>query len=350
MTPLGIDLAGCQQYVVSFFDGIIDDQFAAKRYQIGKYYLKVGVEVRWYLCTNQAFLNKIIDILHEEYKDDMESLTLAFKVTNKIFNLELQLCLAALQELQNEEAAEKEMQAKQNVKQNIGAITEELAAMSEEVGASVADTIIRSESMKTDINEGLQSAIITSETSMTGRKQLDLVIEQTLSLKNSVNDIQTSISSLEANSREIGDIVAVITSIAEQTNLLALNAAIEAARAGEHGKGFSVVAAEVRKLAEQTKDSSSDIKELVASTTKQIEEVVNQINEVNSKTLSVNQNVQDTVNSFDEILTASSASKEQNERNNQEIIKFTSALKEIGEAGQKVAELADELNQQMLEY
>lgn len=350
MTPLGIDLAGCQQYVISFFDGIIDDQFAAKRYQIGKYYLKVEVEVRWYLCTNQAFLNKIIDILHEEYKDDLESLTLALKVTNKIFNLELQLCLSALQELQNEAAAAKEIQAKQNVKQNIGAITEELAAMSEEVGASVADAIVRSESIKSDINEGLQSAIITSETSMTGRKQLDQVIEQTLSLKNSVNDIKTSISSLEANSREIGDIVSVITSIAEQTNLLALNAAIEAARAGEHGKGFSVVAAEVRKLAEQTKDSSSDIKELVASTTKQIEEVVNQINDVNNKTLSANQNVQDTVNSFDEILAASNASKEQNERNNQEMIKFTSALKEIGEAGQKVAELADELNQQMQEY
>ncbi|WP_442780494.1 methyl-accepting chemotaxis protein [Bacillus sp. Au-Bac7] len=204
--------------------------------------------------------------------------------------------------------------------------------------------------MKTELDEGLKSSIITSESSIKGRKQLDQVIEETVALKDSVNEIKTSVGSLEANSREIGDIVAVITSIAEQTNLLALNAAIEAARVGEHGKGFSVVAAEVRKLAEQTKLSSSNITNLVLSTTKQIEDVVKQINEVNSKTLSANQNVQETVNSFDEILSASIVSTEKNEQNNKEMSNFSNILKEIGEAGSKVAELADDLNQTMQGY
>ena len=350
MTPIGIDLSGSQQYVISFFDGIIDDKYADKRYQLSKYYLMTGVEVRWYLCTNQSFTNNIQDLLAEEFKDDTESLALATKVTSKIFNLEVQLCLSALQMLQNEAAATKETEAKMHVKESIGTITEELAAMSEEMGASVTDVIDRSENIKTSIEEGLQSSIISTETSVTGRSQLDQAIEQTVSLKDSVTEIQTSIRALEVNSKEIGDIVAVITSIADQTNLLALNAAIEAARAGEHGKGFSVVAAEVRKLAEQTKNSSSNITELVVSTTRQIENVVEQIDEVNAKTVLANQNVQDTAESFDKILTASMASKEQNERNSEEMIKFTDILKDIGEAGSKVADLADTLHETMQGY
>jgi len=350
MTSIGVDLAGCQEYVIGFFDGVIDDQFAERRWNISKYYLAVGVEVRWYLCTNAVFVSTILDLLKEVYSDDVDSLMLAANVTTKIYNLELQLCLAYLQELQNEAAAKKEMEAKLQVKETIGSITEELAAMSEEVGASVADVVIRSESMKTELDEGLKSSITTSESSIKGRRQLDQVIEETVALKDSVNEIKSSVGSLEANSREIGDIVAVITTIAEQTNLLALNAAIEAARAGEHGKGFSVVAAEVRQLAEQTKLSSSNITSLVLSTTKQIEDVVKQISEVNSKTLSANHNVQETVNSFDEILSASIVSTEKNEQNNKEMGNFSDILKEIGEAGSKVAELADELNQTMQGY
>lgn len=350
LSSIGIDLAGAQQYVVDLFTGIIDDKYAERRYQLSQYYLVTGVEVRWYLCTYQAFINNILDLLSEKFKNDTESLVLASKVASKIVNLEMQLCLSSLQELQHAAAAAKETETKQEVKKSIGSITEELAAMSEEVGASVTDAAERSERIKTSLNEGLQSSIVTTETSETGKKQLDHVIEQTESLKDSVTGIQTSIRSLETNSKEIGDIVAVITSIAEQTNLLALNAAIEAARAGEHGKGFSVVAAEVRKLAEQTKASSNSITELVVSTTKQIEEVVQQINEVNMKTVSANQNVQDTAESFEEILTASMESREKNERNNQEMIKFASVLKEIGEAGSKLSQLADHLNGTMQQY
>jgi methyl-accepting chemotaxis protein len=79
---------------------------------------------------------------------------------------------------------------------------------------------------------------------------------------------------LDRESREIGKLVDGITRIASQTDLLALNAAIEAARAGQHGLGFRVVAAEVRKLAEQSGRSAEEVRTRVRATQEQITRVV----------------------------------------------------------------------------
>jgi methyl-accepting chemotaxis protein len=77
--------------------------------------------------------------------------------------------------------------------------------------------------------------------------------------------LRDEIEELERAAREIGSVVTMIAGIASQTNLLALNATIEAARAGEAGRGFSVVASEVKSLANQTADATRDITAQVAA-------------------------------------------------------------------------------------
>ena len=107
-----------------------------------------------------------------------------------------------------------------------------------------------------------------------------------------------SINHLVTMADEIRNIIGVINNIAEQTNLLALNASIEAARAGESGKGFSVVAEEIRKLAEQSGNFTKKIEDIVNDINSRDNEAVNNMNQAKESVLVVESAAEDTKESF----------------------------------------------------
>jgi len=132
-------------------------------------------------------------------------------------------------------------------------------------------------------------------------------------VKLSVERSTEQVRLLDEKGREIGKIVETIEQIAAQTNLLALNAAIEAARAGEHGRGFAVVADEVRKLAEQSTQSTKQIGDLIASVTKTVEETVSAIQSAQSEVVLGTQKSGTAGAALDQILVAAQTVLDQNQ-------------------------------------
>lgn len=212
----------------------------------------------------------------------------------------------------------------------VAATSEELAAASEEVTASadeVANTIIEVSRTTQDqydsieISREVMKSMVESiknvtanidDISVSSRNTLDSAEEGIVSSKDAVEKINSlkistektaeEIFRLNESSKEIEEIVDTISDIAEQTNLLALNAAIEAARAGEAGQGFSVVAEEVRKLAEQSAESSGQIAELISNIQNEIDRTVEAMETSNKEVESGVESVTKSSNKLSDIL------------------------------------------------
>jgi methyl-accepting chemotaxis protein len=148
------------------------------------------------------------------------------------------------------------------VSQNAEQITDQQQQI-EQVAAATEQMSTTSEQISENTQQVADAANSSMEKSRAGEAVLNESVGQIRNLAKSVQEVNEVIEELENRSTTISEVVEVIRKVADQTNLLALNAAIEAARAGEHGRGFSVVADEVRTLAQQTHESTTKIEDII---------------------------------------------------------------------------------------
>ena len=183
-----------------------------------------------------------------------------------------------------------------------------------------------------------------------GGTQMDVLRVKTEENHRAMESVNGAINGLDNKTKDITTITDTIISIAAQTNLLALNAAIEAARAGEAGKGFSVVAEEIRKLAEQSSGAVKRIMMIITEIQGETTRTINAIEGISSTISSQNDAIKNTSKSFDDIAKTVECITEGSEDIStfiNEIAEhkenFVRSLKQIAEISQHTTACAEEI-------
>ena len=157
----------------------------------------------------------------------------------------------------------------------MSATISQLASNASEAAAAVAETTATVEEVRQTAQVAADKAKAVADNAQgaaraaeAGRQAADQTVEGLTRIRDQMGSIGESITRLNERSQAVGDIVSTVTDLAEQSNLLAVNASIEAAKAGDMGKGFAVVAQEIRTLAEQSKDSTKQVRAILTEVQK----------------------------------------------------------------------------------
>jgi len=190
-----------------------------------------------------------------------------------------------------------------------------------------------------DASKSKDNIVVVSEKLHEIRSEISNIVDELQTASHSQNNLAEDLNRVSTDTKQVKEVINVIADIADQTNLLALNAAIEAARAGEHGRGFAVVADEVRKLAERTQKSLTEINATINVVSQSISDASDQMNnssksietlaETSMEVSAGMDNVSEAINESVELSQNTIESYTSNTNKSQEIISGVSQVNEL---------------------
>ncbi len=332
-----------RHHIIEMFEGRIDEAFLEKRRRVAKMHVKINLYPKWYLAAFQNLeksLRKIVYELQLSHGDEEKYCD----AISKICNFEQQIVLEEYDNYANMLIEEQRNSVQAHVKEIVGGITTQLETQSHTTNETVTELIFSAKEVNAYLKESIDEAKTMQQVSTEGYSKIVLINEQTEKIHDKTVEMAGMVEQLDRSSSKINAVVEIVKSISGQTNLLALNSAIEAARAGEHGKGFAVVANEVRKLADQTKNSVEQIADLIAMSNvitsqvvqaiREIQELVNNSIEQNAKSLkafdAISGSVDGTISNFQNV--------------GSQITELAKIIESIGESSEELEKVANRLD------
>lgn len=252
----------------------------------------------------------------------------------------------------------------------VGKAAVQLSVASEEVSSIAKDTAQGLDQQKREVS-GVSDAVqqmkdamqgisantdTTAETARTSQQSAEtsrVVITQAIDninmLAEDAGKTSDAVNELEENSANIGAVLDVIKGIAEQTNLLALNASVEAARAGDHGRGFSVVADEVRALATRTRDSATEIEDMITSLQARTTQVSAMMQDSVKRSHTSAEEASGSITSLQEIVDGANSIVNMTSDVASAVDEQTSVASQINDNAERIRDIVDLANEQVKE-